>query len=192
MRSSRSRRAILVVALLSMSLIPLGIGSVAAQSNSTASSSGASETIAQVDPDLRVTSVSYDEDSSIMSIELANREGGGGSQITVTEVVSPGGGSSSFGIEQLRIYDGETTTAQLRIEGDTPGAMITSQDSIEEGSGSYVEAESGIQLVSGAATWRDVQIGIVVAAVATGIMWLLRSWQIVARQSADYEEVDLT
>ena len=194
MISSRSRSAILLVALISISMIllPIGIGSVAAQSNSTASSSGGSETIAQVDEDLRVTNISYDEESSIMSIELSNLEGGGGdSQVTITEVVEPGSGSSSFGIEQLRIRDGETTTARLEIEGNTPGAMVTSEDSIAEGSGSYVEVDSGIQLVSGASSWRDVQIGIVVAAVATMIMTLLTSWRVVARQSADYEEVDL-
>lgn len=124
-----------------------------------------------------------------MSIELSNLEGGGGgSQVTITEVIEPGSGSSSFGIEQLRIRDGETTTVRLGIEGSTPGAMVTSQDSIANGEGSYVEVDSGISIFEGSdATWQLVRLSGAGSLIGVVLLLALIVWHRIAEQNTTTE-----
>lgn len=157
------------------------------------SDQGDSTVVAQVDDRLRVTNYSYDDDEEVFSVELSNR-GSTSSSVTITEAIdaSDGGGSGSFGIEQMTVYGGETTTAEIDVGPRDPGVMITTEDSISAGRGTYLSADDGISLVDGAASWRDVQIGGVAGILSTMLMTIVVAWHVVARQSVDYEEADLS
>jgi len=151
-----------------------------------------STVVAQVDDRLRVTGYSYDEANETMSVSLANR-GDSSSAVTITEAISTSSsGSGSFGIEQVTVYSGEQTTVEIDVDSQNAGVMITTEMSVSNGEGTYLQADNGIQLIDGAASWRDVQIGGLAGIVSTMLMTIVVAWHVVARQSIDYEEADLS
>lgn len=189
------RAALLVVVIILIGSVLVPIGAVAQSNESTESteSDEDSTVVEQVDDDVRVTDYDYDEGNETFSVELDNR-GDSTSTVTLTESISSDqSGGGSFGIEQTRLYANEETTVEVDVSSDgrSAGVMITTQESLDAGTGTYLQEDTGMSLLDGSATWRDVQIGVGAGIVATILMTMLVAWHVVARQSVNYEEVDL-
>ena len=192
MRHSESALVVLVLVLVTVSAVGValaGTGSVAAQDNATDVEDDEDVVVATVDDQVVITGYDYDDDREVMSIELDHVEPDGDrAWVTLTEAVSPdgdGAGSGSFGISQLHVDPGEDVTAEVDVSRDDDGAaqvLVTTDRSVEAGTGTFVADvdETGVALFSVAATWRDVQLGVLGGSVGVVAIAVLIAWQLVA------------
>lgn len=166
--------------------------STSTPANASAGSSSTSSTIvAEVDSQIRVTDYGYNASAGVFSVRFEN-VGSSYSEVTVTEAISRGSGSRSFGIEQVRIQAGETVTVEVsarRVEG-AAGVMITTQESIDNGEGTYLEEQTGGAWF-GSASWPKVQMSALSAGGSIVVAAIIAAWYVVANRFEDVEEVDL-
>ena len=186
--------AVIVVVAVS---IPLGAASVAAQENETAApaTNETSSIVEEVDEDIRVESYRYDEDRETFLITLSS-VGERPSAVTITEVIDPrsGGGTGTFGVEQVTVQPGETVEVEVssRLTSGSAGVMIVTQKSIDRGQGTDLWYDKGSPIIEGGATWTDVRVGMSVGIVVTTIAFLIAAWYVIRHsRRADLEEVTI-
>lgn len=140
--------------------------------------------VAQVDDDIRVTEYAYDDDEEIFLVALENT-GDSVVRVTLTEVVSSDrSGAGSFGIETVRLSGGEEVVVEVDVErvDGAAGVMITTQASIEAGSGTFLQDRETLDLFDGHATWNDVRVASISGGIA-GVFWMiLGAWSFVYRK----------
>lgn len=195
MTRDRGRRVLLAV-LVMLALAAPAAGVVSAQeATETATGTEAEEDskiVAQVDSKVRVTDYWYNATAESFSVRFENT-GDVGSEITVTEAIGRGQGSRSFGIERIQLYPGESavvTVSARRVEGSA-GVMITTEESVSNGEGTYLEEESGMDLF-GSATWADVRAGVLFAVAVMVALIVIGAWYLVSQRHEDVQEVDIS
>lgn len=212
-----NRRAIAVtvaVLLLATAVAPIALGATvsAQEGGETSSSENATQTpesssdgaeggettvVRDVDDSIRVTAYRYDEANQTMLVTLQNR-GDVRSTVTLTEAIEAGGdgGSSTFGIERVRVGGGERVQVAVDVRRNSngeAGVMITTQQSIQQGQGTVLwdVDRSGVSLLDGEPAWGTVWFGIVAGLVLVGLIMILAAWQFVATKHDDVDDVDL-
>jgi len=191
---------VVVVALLAV--ITAGAAPVAAQqttANTTAVSGGSggdggTTVVAQVDGDVRVLDYSYQEAAEVMSVEIENT-GSTSSTVTITEAISADQtGAGTFGIEVVSLDDGETVTVEVSVAstGGSAGVMITTEESVEQGTGTYLQVDlGGTSLFDGSAGWGEVRAGVFTTLLFCLAVTVLAGWHVVASRHETVQEVDV-
>jgi hypothetical protein len=152
---------------------------------------------AQVDDRLRINSYRYVEDSETFYLVLSNsdeRRGGSTSTVTITEAIEPtDSGTGSFGIERVRVEPGETIEVAVSVSAEgVRGVMVTSESSIEEGTGTYLAVDAGgLSILDGPATGADVRSAGLSTLLAALLVAILGAWHYVSLDNQDVEEQDL-
>lgn len=154
--------------------------------------------VKQVDEDLVVADVDWNRsggDLATVTVTLRNREGGGGSQVTLTEGITREAAENSdrFGIKSVEVPDGETVDVQLTLYTSDPiGVMVVSSASREAGHGSFLSApKASVGILKGNATWTDVRAGVFFGSIMALVFALLGAWHLVASRNTDLQEADL-
>lgn len=165
------------------------------EANATAPSEATSDApegvVAQVDENLRINDYYLYEENSTFVVVLEN-VGDRQSRVTVTEMIQADSSAGTFGIQELRVSEGETIAVQVDVTIVRTGAgvMVTTQRSIAEGSGEFVRVDSSPDFFDRAAAWMDVRAGIAAALGSIPIV-ALGVWQAVARRRIDIEPIDI-
>lgn len=193
--------ALLILALLAV-ITATAAPAVAQETtaNTTAVEGGSSgggdgtTVVAQVDSDVRVLDYSYSESSEVMSVEIENT-GPTATSVTLTEAISADqSGAGTFGIEVVSVDDGETVTVEVSVadEGGTAGVMITTDESIEQGTGTYLQVDTGGgSILQGSASWSDVRAGVFFTLVFCLSVVVIAGWHVVASRHETVQEVDV-
>lgn len=152
---------------------------------------------AQVDDRLRVNSYRYVEDSETFFVVLSNsdeRRGGETSTVTITEAIEPtDSGTGSFGIERVRVEPGETIEVAVSVSAEgVRGVMITTESSIEEGTGTYLAVDAGgLSILDGPASGGDVRSAALSTLLAALLVAIIGAWHYVSLDNRDVAEQDL-
>lgn len=180
---------------------PAAVSVATAQSSSPTPTATPDETesfVASVDDRLRVESYRYDEEGETFYLTLSNtddEDSGATSEVTVTEAISPEqGGAGSFGIETVSVDPGETVEVEVSVSREgIRGVMITTVESVESGTGTYIAADSGggDGLIDGRATGGDVRSGVLATLVASLLLSIVGAWHYVAQDNRDVRDADL-
>lgn len=150
--------------------------------------------VAQVDGDVRVLDYSYSESREVMSVEIENT-GSTSSTVTITEAISADQtGAGTFGIEVVEVDDGETVTVEVSVAstGGSAGVMITTETSVEQGTGTYLQVDlGGASLFDGSAGWGEVRAGVFSTLLFCLGVVVLAGWHVVASRHETVQEVDV-
>jgi archaellum component FlaF (FlaF/FlaG flagellin family) len=194
---SPGARCLAVALLLLVVVAPVGVVATPQGGNTTTTTNATAdepdEIVGYVDDRLRITAYRYNASTKTMFVTLENT-GTGTSSVTLTEAIEAGddsGGSSSFGIKTIDVESGETVTVSLKLRTDasTPGVMVTTERSVEQGKGQVVWADQQEQnLIKGEATWADDRSGVGAGIGGTVVIGLAAAWHVVAQRNKDYEE----
>jgi archaellum component FlaF (FlaF/FlaG flagellin family) len=197
MRSSRAVTAVIAVVAMLLILAPMVGAAVAQEQTPTStetSDSSPNSVVAQVDEDIRVVDYSYRSNDSAMVVTLSN-VGGGSSTVTLTEAISPdGSGSGTFGIERVTVRPGEQVTVAVSVnpEPREHGVMITTEKSISNGEGTYLQVdEGGGSLFEGSATWNLVRLVYIVAIASAFLTLFFGVWMLIAARHEGTTDADL-
>lgn len=148
----------------------------------------------QVDEDVRVTAYRYDLDEETMSITIENT-GTADAYVTMTEAIGKQQarqGDGTFGIETLRLREGETVTAQISVSRDGLRAvMVTTDRSVEQGRGTFLAADSGGSLYSGEPTWMDVRVAVVSMIVIVAIVLAISIWHKLSSKHKPFATIEV-
>lgn len=212
-RTSSTSRSGWALALFGLVLAGALVGAVAvtpthaaaqAQNNSTTSPASASEggetqVIAEVDQNLIVTDTGYNASSGMFSVTLKNVAEQADSDVTVTEVISRKQASNGeqFGIKQFSVTDGETVTVKVQADrmNGVAAVMVTTQESLEDGTGAYLKEgdyqEADSRLIKGEPTGGQVRATATFVFGGTALMMFTGAWGYVAKRDEDVSDVDV-
>lgn len=184
-------------ALLLASLVAPLAGAVAAQEQTqtpTPEESKESTVVAEIDQFLRVLDYGYDADNETFAVTVENVDDEHISTLTATEVITGAeSGSGAFGIKQVRIRPQETLTVKVDVErrNGKAAVMLSTQESISNGRGTFLQEGDSRGFISGNASWWDVRIGAFVGISGSLGFVLLGAWHVVSQRDRGWSEVDL-
>lgn len=185
---------VLVVAGLALATAGTSVAAAQAEENATATEEEEEERTveAEVDSRLRVLDFEYNATAETFVVRFENVGERRASTVTVTEAIGRGGGSKTFGIERFKVRPGETVSVSVsarRVEG-AAGVMITTEESIDNGEGTYLEEDRSTNWF-GEATWSDVRAGILFTAVPLTGSVVVGAWHYLARRDEDVVDASL-
>jgi len=130
------------------------------------------ETIAVVDPAVKVVSASYDGDRIRLVVESTVRK-----PLTVVESTSgKSEGAGRISVRKTILDDDAKNVIKIPVSGDEPAVVLSTSTSISNGHATYIKVEGGSSLIDGEATWIHVRNAMLIGAVGgVGIaVWLTR------------------
>jgi archaellum component FlaF (FlaF/FlaG flagellin family) len=149
--------------------------------------------VAQVDSSVRVTDYGYNESAETFSIRVENTDDERPSAVTMTEVISDRGQSSgTFGVEQFQLAPGEEIEVEIRaaLTSGSAAVMIVTQESLDDGEGSFVRYEADrIDVLTGEPTVDHIQTAGVGGAAGVVLLLLLLAWHKIGDDDDSIEEV---
>lgn len=162
---------------------------------SGAQNDSSGEVVREVDSTVRVTGYGYNASSETFRLEFENT-GDRSKRVTITEALTgDSAGEGRFGVEVVTVRPGRTLTVHVALHtgSETPGVMIVTDESVEQGHGTYltVEDEDDGGLFDGVPTWWDVWAGIGASIGFMAVVSVVGVWRVVARESNDVAEVNV-
>jgi len=110
------------------------------------------ETIATVDPAVRVTSVDYDGERVRLVVETAVRK-----PLTVVESTSgKSEGAGRINVRQVVLDDDSQNVIAIPVSGPDPAVVLSTSTSVNNGHATYIKVDSGGLSLPGPVTWDHV------------------------------------